>query len=264
MARRLGKLEAAALAYSQLRGLTTISTGELVGPLQITIKQERELLGRMCRSGIIAKVRRGLYLFPTRLPLGGVWTPDEALAINVLMNDKNALYQITGPSAFLHYGYEEQIPLHVTLYNNAISGTRRVGTISLVLIKVSPARLGDTEEIKTLSGQTLVYSSRVRTLIDAVYDWSRFDSLPHAYKWIRRDLEAGRINMDELIESALRYGNTSTIRRLGALLEQMRVEECILKRLQRAIAPTTAKIPFVPGRPTRGNLMKRWGIVVNV
>ena len=33
---------------------------------------ERELLGRMSRSGMIANIRKGLYLFPPRLPLGGI------------------------------------------------------------------------------------------------------------------------------------------------------------------------------------------------
>ena len=31
---------------------------------------------------MIAKVRNGLYLFPAKLPLGGVWTPDAATVIS--------------------------------------------------------------------------------------------------------------------------------------------------------------------------------------
>lgn len=57
------------------------------------------------------------------------------------------------------------------------------------------------------SGETLVYSSRARTLVDAVYEWSQFDSLPEACDWIRSDLAAGRITADELARAAVRYGN---------------------------------------------------------
>ena len=39
----------------------------------------------MGQARLIAKVRNCLYLFLTRLPLGGVWTPDEAAAINALL-----------------------------------------------------------------------------------------------------------------------------------------------------------------------------------
>ncbi len=263
MARRLGKLEAAALAYVQMRNLRTAKTGELADALRITSKQERELFSRMARAGMIAKVRNGLYLFPAKLPLGGVWTPDEATAINALMADKQARYQITGPNAFNRYGYDEQIPARICIYNDAISGDRSVGRTELTLIKVTPARLGETEQFETPSGETLVYSSRVRTLVDAVYDWSRFDSLPRAYDWIRRDIEAGRISPTDLSKTTIRFSNLGTLRRIGALLEQMDVQESVLKRMQRKLTPTTAKIPLVPGRPPRGTLLKRWGVVLN-
>lgn len=60
----LGQRETQLLAYCHLRGTGTVRTGDLTGPLQITKKQERELLSRMARAGIITKVRRGLYLVP--------------------------------------------------------------------------------------------------------------------------------------------------------------------------------------------------------
>ncbi|GMU24066.1 MAG: hypothetical protein AMXMBFR13_41430 [Phycisphaerae bacterium] len=184
--------------------------------------------------------------------------------MNALMTDEQAAYQITGPSAFNRYGYDEQIPSRLTLYNNALSGERTIGQTNLSLIKVDGNRLGDIEQVQTPSGEALVYSSRVRTLVDAVYDWSRFDSLPRAYDWIRRDVNARRVAAKDLAEVTIRYGNTGTVRRIGALLEQMNSEERVLKRLQRALTPSTAKIPFVPERPTRGKLLRRWGVVVNV
>ena len=263
MAGRLGHQEAAFLAYVQMRNLREVRSGELTGPLKLSTKQEQDLLSRMNRRGLIAQVRRGLYLVPPRLPLGGVWTPDDATAINALMADKRARYQITGPNAFNRYGYDEQIPSRVYLYYDVISQVRSVGRTELVLIKVNRDRLGDTEQVEMSSGEIMVYSSRVRTLVDAVYDWSRFDTLPRAYDWIRRDLDAGRITPADLAKTTVRYGNLGTIRRIGALLERMRVDETVLKRLQRALTPSTAKIPFVPNRPTRGAFMKRWGVVGN-
>jgi predicted transcriptional regulator of viral defense system len=263
MARKLGQLEVAALAYVQMRTIRAVRTGDLAAALRITAKQERELLSRMARAGMIAKVRNGLYLFPAKLPLGGVWTPDDATAINALITDKQARYQITGPNAFNRYGYDEQIPSRMTLYNDAISGERRVGRVNLTLIKVARNRLGGTEQVQMPSGETLVYSSRIRTLVDAVYDWSRFDSLPRAFDWIRRDVAAGLISVEDLTNMAIRYGNTGSVRRIGALLEEMEADERFLRKLQRALRPSSAKIPFVPNRPTRGPLLKRWGIVIN-
>ena len=227
-----------ALAYVQMRDIRTVKMGDLVAALRITAKQERELLSRMARASLIASVRKGLYLFPERLPLGGVWTPDEATAINALMADKQARYQITGLNAFNRYGYDEQIPQRTILYNDALDGERCIGRVNLILIKVSRDRLGGTEEIKTPTGATLVYSSRVRTLVDAVCDWSRFDSLPRADDWIRRDIQRGRVTPGDLADMAIRYGNAGTIRHIADLFEQMAVGKRIVQRLRRELSPT--------------------------
>ena len=263
MAKKLGQLESTLLAYVQMRNLRTVRTGDLVGPLRISAKQERELLSRMARNGLIANVQRGLYLVPPKLPLGGTWTPDEATALNALMDKKKARYQITGPNAFQRYGFDEQIPSRVYAYNDQISGKRTVGQIELTLIKVDPARLGETETVETPSGQTLVYSSRPRTLLDAVYDWSRFDSLTRAYGWIRRDVENRRVKTADLVNVTVRYGNQGAVRRLGALLEELGADEALLKKLQRVLTSSASQIPFIPTRPKRGRLNKRWGIVRN-
>ena len=76
------------------------------------------------------------------------------------------------------------------VYNNREWGDRRIGSVALTLIKVADKRLGDTEIVQTSEGSKAVYSSRARTLLDAVYDWSRFNTLPRAYEWIRKELKA--------------------------------------------------------------------------
>lgn len=100
-------------------------------------------------------------------------------------------------------------------------------------------------------------------MVDAVYDWSRFNSLPRAYAWVRSELAAKRVGAAELIEATLQYGNTSTIRRMGALLEREGVDEALLWKLERALKPTTSLIPWIPTRPKRGTVNRRWGVVLN-
>lgn len=263
MKRRLGNLERQLLAYAQMRKVRELRTGDLQKPLGITPKQERELCSRLARSGLIAQVRRGLYLVPRELPLGGAWTPDEALALNTLMSDRAGRYQICGPNAFNRYGFSDQIPNRVYAYNDKLSGARTIGAIALTLIKVAGARLGDTEEFTTRDGQTVVYSSRARTLMDAVYDWSRFDSLPRGYGWIRRELAKKRVTPAELASMALRYGDVGTLRRIGALLEREAVDARLLRKLEKKLSQSTSLIPWIPTAPKRGSVNRRWGVVVN-
>ncbi|HWV47020.1 MAG TPA: hypothetical protein VN039_13525 [Nitrospira sp.] len=263
MKTRLGRQETQLLAYLQLRKRRTVRTGELTGPLRLNRDQERELFRRLSRGGLIARVRPGLYLVPAHLPLGGVWAPNEILALNTLMEDRNGRYQICGPNTFNRYGFDEQIPVRVYAYNNRISGERTIGSIVFHLIKVADARLGSTEETKTAEGETAVYSSRARTLVDAVYDWSRFNSLPRGYRWIERELVAKRVTAADLVTLTLRYGDIGTIRRVGVLLEREGVPQPLLTKLEEALSSSTGMIPWIPIAPKRGTVDRRWGVVIN-
>lgn len=263
MKRRLGNLERQLLAWAQMRRLRQIETGDLTGPLRITQKQERELLSRLARSGLIAKVRRGLYLVPARLPLGTLWTPDDALVLNTLMADRDGRYQVCGPNAFNRYGFDNQVPNRIYAYNNRVSGQRTVGAVVLSLIRVADARLGDTEKTRTAGGDTIVYSSRARALLDAVYDWPRFNTLPRGYAWIRCELAAGRVRAADLVRVTLRYGDFVAIRRMGAVLEREGVNDRLLRRLEQAFPPPTSAIPWIPRGPRTGAINRRWSVLIN-
>jgi|WetSurMetagenome_2_1015567.scaffolds.fasta_scaffold267908_2 predicted transcriptional regulator of viral defense system len=263
MKQRLGKLETQFFAYIQMRRLRTVRSGDIASPLKLTSDQERKLLSRLAKAGMITRVQRGLYLVPERLPLGGKWSPDGISVINMLMEEKQGRYQICGPNAFNRYGFDEQVPVRIYAYNSAISGDRNFGAVALSLIKVDLSRLGDTDEFRTAEGVTAIYSSRTRTLLDAVYDWSRFNSLPRAYEWIRNELRAARIDVRKLIDVTLRYGDTGTIRRIGILLDREGVEERLLRRLEKALKPSAGLIPWIPTKPKRGKINRRWGVVFN-
>ena len=167
-----------------------------------------------------------------------------------------------GLNAFNFYGYDEQVANRIYVYNDIISGERVIGAITLNLIKVHKKRLGDTVRIKTRGG-VIFYPSRVRTLVDAVYDWARFDTLPRAYKWVRDDLRNGLITVEALIKCALRFGDVGTIRRLGVLLEAEQVNETLLQSLEKPLRSSSAYIPWNPRRPKRGSANKRWGVILN-
>jgi predicted transcriptional regulator of viral defense system len=263
MATSLGKTQSQLFAYVQMRRLQTVRTGELVCALGITSQQERELLSRLARRSLIARVRRGLYLVPPRLPPGGKWSPSEFLALATLVEDQGGRYQICGPNAFYRYGWDDQIPNRLYAYNNSISGERRIGSAAMTLIKLTDERLGETEVVKTPEGIEAVYSSRVRSLVDALYDWSRFNSLPRGYDWIRAELARNQGVAAEIVRVALRYGNLSTLRRLGKLLEREGVADSLLRKLERQLTASSALIPWVPTLPKRGTVDRRWGVLVN-
>jgi len=67
----------------------------------------------------------------------------------------------------------------------------------------------------------------------------------------------------ELVAVALRYGDKGTIRRIGALLEMQGVEMDLLRKLEKALDPSTGLIPWIPTKRKWGKTNRRWGIVLN-
>jgi predicted transcriptional regulator of viral defense system len=250
------------MAYCQSLDRSTVATGDLVRSLRWSATQERDVLSRLSRKGLITRVRKGLYLVPRRLPPGGRWSPGEFLALSTLMADRGGTYQVSGPTAFYRYGWTEQIPNRLYAYNNRISGDRQVGTSAFSLIKVADDRLGATEVVRVPDGIDIVYASRPRALFDAIYDWERFDTLPRAYDWAVAECEKDGFAAD-LVETTLRFGNQVTLRRIGAALERAAVAENLLRRVERRLTPATAYTRWVPTDRRRGTTDKRWGIVFN-
>ena len=58
-------------AYAQLKKLKIVRTGEIAPILNITGSQERDLFRRLSDFGWILRLKRGMYLVPSRIPAGG-------------------------------------------------------------------------------------------------------------------------------------------------------------------------------------------------
>lgn len=256
-------METQFLAYLQMRKIRLVKAGETLKPLGLTKLQEIGLYRRMTRGRLIARVRPGLYLVPERLPLGGAWTPSEIEALNALIEDRKGTYQLCGLSVFNRYGYDEQVPNRTYAYNNRISGDRTVGSIELTLIKVSDDRFGGTVAVTASTGEAAPYPTRERALLDAVYDWARFDTLPRAFAWIRSDLKKKRIDPEKLVSIVIQFGDVGARRRFGYLLEKEQCDQRLLKKLERSLTRTTSLIPWIPRRKKKGTAILRWGVVDN-
>jgi predicted transcriptional regulator of viral defense system len=259
----LGPLEIQLFAYTQMRGKVLVRTGELTNILGISKKQEWELLSRMARTRLIIRLTRGVYLVPSRVPPGGKYGADQYLVLEKLMEVLNGQYQVSGPNAFNFYGFSDQVPNRVYVYNNRIYGERRIGNLQFSFIKTSDSRLGGTSAFKTETGSKAIMASKTRTLLDAVYDWSRFNTIPRAYRWIAGGLKKDESLAEDLIRMAIKYGNQGTNRRLGYLLETLGVDRKLLDKLKRKLRSSRSLFPWVPGGPATGSVNRDWGLIIN-
>ena len=264
MKRRLGELEQRVLAYAQFRKLTVVRFGELRSVLHLTAEQERKVFSRLARGGTIVRLKRGVYLVPPSLPLSGVWSPGEAVILRELMRSSgDGRYQLCGWPVFNRYGLTEQVPARIYVYNNRVSGSRVIAGTEFSLIKVQDRRLGATEAVQTSNGSALIVPTRARALMDAVFDYARFGTLPKGLVWIRASVEDGSVLPDDLADTTRRFGNQGTMRRIGFLLGGLGVSQAASRRLRRALSSKASLIRLVPGRPAKGPVDREWGVINN-
>jgi predicted transcriptional regulator of viral defense system len=259
----LGSLSSKFFAYVQLKGKDIIRTGELGPVLSISDSKERSLLHRLSNSGWIVRLKRGVYLVPPRIPAGGKYSPGVALILRKLMEEQDGKYQICGPTAFNFYGFDNQISNVTYAYNNRISGKRTIGNLEFQFIKILDTRLGAANSFRTRNRGEIIYSSKARTLMDAVYDWSRFNSLPRGYDWIRKEADQDLKRTSELVEVTFRYGNQATVRRIGYLLDTLDQPLRTVNRLQLQLSASKALIPWIPWKSARGQINRKWGVIDN-
>jgi predicted transcriptional regulator of viral defense system len=262
--RRLGDLEQRFLSYAQFRGMNVVRNGELRSTLELTTEQERKILSRLARGGTIVRLKRGVYLIPPRLPLNGVWSPGEALILRELMTvSAKGRYQLCGWPVFNRYGFTDQVSARIYAYNNRVSGERIIAGTEFHFIKVHNRRLGAAKEVKTPDGPELIVPTKARALLDAVFDYARFGTLPEALDWIRRSLTEEDVLPNDLADTARRFGNQGTIRRIGFMLSRFDVPQTAVRRLRNTLRSNASLIPLVPGRPAKGSVDREWGVIDN-
>ena len=66
-----------------------------------------------------------------------------------------------------------------------------------------------------------------------------------------------------VVHETIEFGNQGTLRRIGALLDDVGASEPLLRRLEKEIHPSTSYVPWIPNRIKRGKMSKRWGVVIN-
>lgn len=261
---RMNPLESKVLAWSQLNKLRIIRTGELVKILGISTEQEEKLLIKMNKSGIIIRLIRGLYLLPGTIPTAP-WSPSEYFLLSILMDELEAKYQVTGLAAFRFHKLSTQIPNQITVYNTKLSGPKKIGIINFNFIKVSDDRIGAYQEleVKDFSSTRIVnIGTLARTIVDAVYDYKRFASLPDAYDWIR-DRASDESFLKELVAVTLEFSNIATRRRIGYFLESIKANPRLINKIYKNLEETSSFIPILPTLANRGKINRKWGVKIN-
>jgi len=261
--KKIGNLEVKLLAFMQMKDSPIIKSGDITKALGITKQRENNLLSNMNQKGLVVRVKRGYYIVSPKLPTGNYARISEYKLLHFIMRAYKAQYLVSGPTAIYYYGYTTQIPNRIYVYNNKISGDKEIGGRSFVFMKTSRKRLKAANIVSMYDGTKTPYVSRARLLIDCIYDWNRYNTIPRVFSWIRDDIKKDPIILNKLVSNAIMYGNKSVQSRLGYFLEKLDINTELVDKLQKKIVSSKSIIPLIPNTDLNGSVNKKWGLIIN-
>lgn len=259
----LGPLGAKFFAYIQMKRLNTIHIGELQKPLGISSFQERKLLFRLNKGGLIFRLLRGVYLVPSQIPPGGFWKPNDYLIVAKYMEYYKAHYYIGGLTAFNKHGFSTQIPNQLSVYNDKIKGLKNFRGIRIRFYKVTKSCIRGFDKFSISSDAQFVnIANLAKTILDAINDNKRYQTLPAAYLWLKTHSK-DKVFLKEFIELSYHTANNSSLRRIGYFLENQGVSNKILLSLLKNLPTTKGLVSLIPNGSRRGKINMKWGIIDN-
>jgi predicted transcriptional regulator of viral defense system len=228
------------------------------------------LLKVLADAGWIIRMRRGLYAGTGRLP-GGVDVPAFALA--TAMVSPSAVSHL---SALAYHDLTDQVPRVVTVSTprkvvtpsmRSRGGKEearhlwRVAGIDCRYVTVIPERFELGLETIWLEERFRVgITDRERTVLDLFASPRMFGGMGEAFSVIDRHFD--RIDVERLVDYAVRYRSIAVAKRLGWTLERAGVDTAALVRLLEIEASHYS--PLDPGRARRGERDRRWMITMNL
>jgi predicted transcriptional regulator of viral defense system len=246
-----------------------LTSEEVSEALGITWQQTARLFSRLLLQKRVQQVRRGLYLIPGRLPIGKIWQLSSYEVLWAYMDKLKANWQITGISAFNHYGFSTQVAQRMTVLNDKLSGDIELAGCYYIFIKLPCEKLGNKISLPMAGNIEIYFSSKAKALFDAVYFSSRFGTIPEVYRWIRSvvEFEKDMSTINELIQCCMLYGNKKTIARIGFVLEKLEIKNDSLteKFTKEKASSLVSLVPYPKGveGERKGIIHPNWGIIEN-
>jgi predicted transcriptional regulator of viral defense system len=229
--------------------------------LTVDVGRARKLLAYLASRGWLSRIRNGLY---TTIPLGAsapkFWREDPWIVAATSF----APCYIAGWSAAEHWQLTEQI------FRDVVVTTAAPVRNTTVKIQDTPFRLRHRKESEHFGlssvwrNQTRVkVSDPTRTLIDILDDPAIGGGIRHVAEMLDAYFQSEYRNDDKIIEYADRLGNRTTLKRLGFLLETLKIDapKLLSECLNRVSSGLTKLDPTVN---SLGRIVKRWGLRVNV
>lgn len=237
---------------------------------KIPPNQLRKLLFTLAKQGRIARLRRGLY---TTIGMESVANITHSFVIATHLVQPSA---ISHWSALQHHGLTEQVPQIITAStpSKVVTPSMRkknlndvkhkhiwqIADIRYEYINIKQKHFFGIEKIWLDENSQVQITDKERTLLDVFIYPKMFGGMGEALGILENSLAT--IDIQKLVNYAVRYDKKSLIKRLGWALEYFNVPAQQLEAL--LDAPISYFCRLDPSAPATGSCDKRWMIQNNL
>ena len=251
------------------RLLTTLHRGttgpfmpqEAASILGFDIRRTQRFLAYLATAGWLTRIRRGLYATVSLdVVEPSAWREDPWIVAAKVFSP----FYIGGWSACEHWGLTDQIFKETVVISGKTLRRRHIEIQGLPFyVKViDKNKIFGTETV--WRGRTRVLASDPsRTLVDILDDPKIAGGIRHGTDILKTYLSHERRNDSLLLDYIHRLGNRTVFKRLGYLLEAIKVAD---RRLTEACRKgMSSGISLLdPSAPRKGRFVRRWNLRINV
>ncbi len=242
------------------KGKTIFRLRDAQAVLGLSPVSTRSFVRKMADRGVASRIKGGLYqLVPFELGHESHYSGNPLLIARELMNGRN--YYLSHSTAMEIHGMVTQPQLVVNVSGPTIRPPAVIQGVQYRFVSCkSSLFFGITDHWVTKQEKVKV-SDLERTVIDGLKHPKYCGGITEIVKGVLIQREA--LNVSKLVGYAVRLGVDAVKRRLGYILETLKIgTENDLETL-RAKLPATYSL-LDPVLPVEGKYLKRWGLRLNV
>ena len=252
----LSKKESKLLSKLSRKGKKIIKIGDIENELDVTYDNAKNIASNLKRKGWFDRIQRGKYVIvPLEAGENGKFTEHEFIIASELVSP----YYIAFLSALNFHGFTEQTPMSVFVATTKRANKRTIHDIPYHFVTINKEKFFGTEKY-SVSGSSIVISDPEKTLIDCL------DHLEYSggIEQIANGLKEASLDLEKLVDYALRTENGAAIKRLDYLLDllDLEIQEHLKKRLEENYSNSYSLLDTT--KPSKGKYSSEWMLRINV
>ena len=219
----------------------------------------KQVIFRLKKKGILTAIKRGVYFY-SPLESGPAGSNINEFLIPSIFFPKGNYY-VGYATMYSYYGFTDQLFQVMYILNTSLQKAKAIGSMRFKMVRISPRRMYGLEKIRVKDAGVVV-SDRERTLVDLIYFPEPVGGMKRAFEILKEQIKSRKTDTAKLIKYALKFPDTSTVKRIGFILEKAGLSGRKLMPLLK-VAKKTSLINLYPSKSRKGKINRKWMVIEN-